>query len=91
VGVVQRVRHGNHPFIKAIIAGLIAADEENRGSARIKSEERPKRTPSGLRTKFFHVWMPRVFYRIHSRPPERRADSPEQFHATSNGILINFV
>jgi hypothetical protein len=57
--VVQPICQRNQPHVEAALAGLVAADQQDRDPARIESVEDPDRPAADLHAQFAHMAVPR--------------------------------
>src|SRR6185437_14875036 len=67
--VEEIVGDGDHPVVpRAPLPALVAADQQDRGAARVESEQHADVTYG--RDQFLHVLVSRLLDRVHERPPE---------------------
>ena len=86
--VIKPIGLGNHSLIEAIVAGFVAADEQDRGSPRIESEKRAQRAAAMLRPQFLHVRVLRTGQGVGMRPRKTRADLSQKLDAGRNRFLL---
>jgi len=80
--IEEPIRNWHELFIPVIVAGLVPADQKQRGAAWIKCEQHTKRPSGMLNDKFLHIGMARTRYVSNVGAPERR---PEFFQKINDG------
>jgi len=80
MAVIESICNRNKFFIPTIISGLVATDQQNRATARVKSKEHPIGPSRMLYPKFFHVRMTRRVNEICMRTRKARTDFLERDH-----------
>ncbi len=82
------IRYRPELFIPTIVAGLVAADQEQRSAAWIKCKQNPIRPSCMLDDELFHVGMARSRYVPNVRAPERGAEFFQKVHAGGNTLAL---
>src|SRR5574337_6727 len=88
VHVVQPVGYRHMHFVPPVIAGLVAAEQENGAAARVERIKNPVRPAFVLHTKLAHVGVPRPFDPRGVREPEIRPLLFEQPNRCIDGLLF---
>jgi carboxymethylenebutenolidase len=78
--VVESVRDRNEFFIPAIIARLVATNQQNRAAARVERKEHAIGPARMLNPKFLHVRVPRRMNQISVRPRKAWSEFLQQNH-----------
>ena len=86
--IEKPIRYRHELSIPAIVAGLVAADQEQRGAAWIKCEQNPIWPSCMLDDEFFHVGMAGSRYVSHVRAPERGAEFFQKVHDGGNALAL---
>ena len=92
MGVKARVRQCNQPFVKAplIRAALVAAHQQNRLPRRVEGKGDASYFARPAKAQLLHVGVLRALQRIHCRPPQARAEIPQQQRMGQQFILQGF-
>jgi hypothetical protein len=89
--VVKRIRHRNKDMIPTIISSLIATEQQDCASVRVKSKEHPIRFTRMLYPKLFHVRMTRRVNKIGMRTRKTGANLLKQDHFGVHVHLFGFA
>ena len=91
MATVDFVRHRNESLIPSIVPGLVAADQEDRGSSGIECIQDTVWSPGMLHSQLPHVIVPGRLDAGTIRVPERHAVFFEQFHIRADTRLFRSV
>lgn len=86
--VEKIVREREHSLIEPIVASLVAADEQDCGSAGIEREQRSERSSRMLSSQFLHVRMSRSLENVCMRAWKLRAELSKEFNAGGHRLLL---